>query len=198
MMVVFGGRTNDQTALSDSWGLRRHRDGRWDWVKAPYKPNSQEPLSRYQHSTAFIGPLMLVIGGRTDTVGETVSLEVYDTESSEWKRFPSVQRFRHACFCVETQLYMHGGFDNESPTVPTDAIMKLDAVQVLKSAPVLLDKIEGLYGSSGSISPGPSTPGSGHGSHSGKSTPTEKEGGIILKRPQLANMDGNFTYFSHI
>lgn len=98
MMVVFGGRTSDQTALKDSWGLRRHRDGRWDWVKAPYKPNSDEPLSRYQHSTAFIGPLMLVIGGRTDTVGETVSLEVYDTESSEWKRFPSIQRFRHACF----------------------------------------------------------------------------------------------------
>jgi hypothetical protein len=39
---------------------------------------------------------MLVIGGRTDTVGETVSLEVYDTESSEWKKFPSIQRFRHA------------------------------------------------------------------------------------------------------
>jgi len=141
---------------------------------------------------------MLVIGGRTDTVGETVSLEVYDTESSEWKRFPSIQRFRHACFCVETQLYMHGGFDNESPTVPTDAIMKLDAIHVLKSAPVLLDKIEGLFGTSGSISPGPSTPGSAHGSHSGKSTPTEKEGGIILKRPQLANMEGNLRQFIHI
>mmetsp|Transcript_7460 Transcript_7460/g.6992 ORF Transcript_7460/g.6992 Transcript_7460/m.6992 type:complete len:144 (+) Transcript_7460:599-1030(+) len=142
MMVVFGGRTGDQTALKDSWGLRRHRDGRWDWVKAPYKPNSDEPLSRYQHSTAFIGPLMLVIGGRTDTVGETVTLEVYDTESSEWKRFSSIQRFRHACFCLDTQLYMHGGFDNESPTVPTDAIMKLDAVQVLKGAPELLEKLE--------------------------------------------------------
>jgi Kelch motif len=33
---------------------------------------------------------MLVIGGRTDTVGDTVSLEVYDTETSEWNRFPTV------------------------------------------------------------------------------------------------------------
>ena len=32
MMVVFGGRTADQSALCDTWGLRRHRDNRWDWV----------------------------------------------------------------------------------------------------------------------------------------------------------------------
>lgn len=25
MMVVFGGRTSDQSALNDCWGLRRHR-----------------------------------------------------------------------------------------------------------------------------------------------------------------------------
>lgn len=90
MMVIFGGRTGDGSALQDAWGLRRHRDGRWDWVKAPYKPNGLEPIKRYQHSTAFIGSLMLVFGGRTDTVGDTVSLEVYDTETSEWNRFPTV------------------------------------------------------------------------------------------------------------
>ena len=33
MIVVFGGRSLDQTAMNDSWGLRRHRDGRWDWVR---------------------------------------------------------------------------------------------------------------------------------------------------------------------
>jgi len=30
---------------------------------------------------------MFVIGGRTNTVGEVVPLEVYDTESSEWTKF---------------------------------------------------------------------------------------------------------------
>lgn len=39
MMVIFGGRTGDQSALKDTWGLRRHRDGRWDWINAPYKNN---------------------------------------------------------------------------------------------------------------------------------------------------------------
>ena len=47
MMVTFGGRSGDQSALKDTWGLRRHRDGRWDWVKAPYKAGSEEPLARY-------------------------------------------------------------------------------------------------------------------------------------------------------
>jgi hypothetical protein len=72
MMVTFGGRTADQSALKDTWGLRRHRDGRWYWVKAPYKAGLEEPLARYQHSTIFVGTLMLVLGGRTNTVGENV------------------------------------------------------------------------------------------------------------------------------
>ena len=32
MIVIFGGRTQDQSALNDSWGLRRHRDESWSWV----------------------------------------------------------------------------------------------------------------------------------------------------------------------
>ncbi len=43
MMIIFGGRTSDQSALNDTWGLRRHRDGRWDWVKAPYRNTSVLP-----------------------------------------------------------------------------------------------------------------------------------------------------------
>lgn len=78
MMVIFGGRGPDTNALNDTWGLRRHRDGKWDWVKAPYKntnPNDN-PLSRYQHSTLFCGSTMIVIGGRTQQVTDKVYLEV--------------------------------------------------------------------------------------------------------------------------
>lgn len=35
MMVIFGGRSLDGQPRNDTWGLRRHRDGKWDWVKAP-------------------------------------------------------------------------------------------------------------------------------------------------------------------
>ena len=96
-MVSFGGRTTDQSSLADTWGLRRHRDGRWDWVKAPYKTETT-PTPRYQHSTLFLGPLMMVIGGRTNQVGEDVAMEVYDTESSEWYKFKAIQRFRATCW----------------------------------------------------------------------------------------------------
>ena len=36
-MVVFGGRDKEAIPLNDTWGLRMHRKGNWDWVKAPYK-----------------------------------------------------------------------------------------------------------------------------------------------------------------
>lgn len=101
MMVIFGGRTADQSALNDTWGLRRHRDGRWDWVRAPYKNASDYPAQRYQHSTIFLGTLMLVVGGRSNQVGETLPFEVYDTETSDWFKFPPIQRFRHSTWMTE-------------------------------------------------------------------------------------------------
>lgn len=38
---------------------------------------------------------MFVIGGRSNLVGEVLPFEIYDTESSDWYKFPSIQRFRH-------------------------------------------------------------------------------------------------------
>lgn len=43
MIVVFGGRGQEQMALNDAWGLRKHRDGKWDWVVAPYKSTTTLP-----------------------------------------------------------------------------------------------------------------------------------------------------------
>ena len=142
MMVVFGGRTADQSSLNDSWGLRRHRDGRWDWVKAPYKATGEQPTPRYQHSTLFLGPLMMVIGGRTNTVGEIVSLEVYDTESSEWYKFNSLQRFRHACWSVDSTVYVHGGFEHETPNIPINIIARIDTYKLFHKHEHLITKIK--------------------------------------------------------
>jgi protein phosphatase len=69
MLVVFGGRTSDQSALNDTWGLRKHKDGRLDWVRAPIKQGCEPPSPRYQHSLLFLGTLMLVVGGRNNQVG---------------------------------------------------------------------------------------------------------------------------------
>ena len=69
MMVIFGGRGSDQIPLNDTWGLRKHRDGRLDWMKAPTKNNKQQAAERYQHRSMFVGTLLLIIGGRNNNVG---------------------------------------------------------------------------------------------------------------------------------
>lgn len=42
-----------------------------------------------------MGSLMVVLGGRTNSVGENILMEVYETENSEWTKVHSIQRFRH-------------------------------------------------------------------------------------------------------
>lgn len=81
---------------------------------------------------------MLVVGGRTNQVGESVPLEVYDTESSDWFRFLSIPRFRHCIWLYETGLFIHGGFDQETPNVPTDKMIQIDLEKLLKNHPNLV------------------------------------------------------------
>lgn len=62
---------------------------------------------------------MAVIGGRTNQVGEKIMLEAYNTETSEWFKFPCIQRFRHASWAIDNFVFIHGGFDHEQPNIPT-------------------------------------------------------------------------------
>jgi protein phosphatase len=81
---------------------------------------------------------MLVLGGRTNTVGENVQLEVYETESSEWRKFNSLIRHRHSVWAIDSTIFMHGGFENETPNIPTNSIMKLDLLELFAKTPTLL------------------------------------------------------------
>jgi hypothetical protein len=99
-------------------------------------------MKRYQHSTLFLGPLMLVIGGRTNNVGEVVPLEVYDTESSEWTKFDSLQRFRHSCWVIDSQIYIHGGFQHETPNIPINSISRIDVMKMVSNVESLSQKVE--------------------------------------------------------
>eukprot|EP01017_Pseudomicrothorax_dubius_P030214 TRINITY_DN3749_c0_g1_i5.p1 TRINITY_DN3749_c0_g1~~TRINITY_DN3749_c0_g1_i5.p1 ORF type:complete len:749 (+),score=142.71 TRINITY_DN3749_c0_g1_i5:79-2325(+) len=133
MVVVFGGRTADSSALADTWGLRRHRDGRWDWVRAPYKQGDAAILGRYQHQTLFIGPIMIVLGGRTNNMADVLTIDVYNTETSEWTSFPSIDRFRHAAWALESMVYVHGGFEPNVPNVPVDTLKRVDLTRLFQS-----------------------------------------------------------------
>lgn len=88
---------------------------------------------------------MIVLGGRTNTVGETVYMEIYETETSEWKKFNSVQRFRHTVWTVDTNIFMHGGFENDTPNIPTDSILKLDFISYIKNIPLYMQKCEAVF-----------------------------------------------------
>lgn len=110
-MVIFGGRGENGQPLNDIWGLRKHRNNSFDWIKAPELPNVEKPTHRYQHQTLFIGTLLLVIGGKNNNVGECVTLDVFDTETSIWYKLTKVDRFRHICFTIGQFIYVQGGFN---------------------------------------------------------------------------------------
>eukprot|EP00929_Paragymnodinium_shiwhaense_P112004 TRINITY_DN80256_c0_g1_i1.p1 TRINITY_DN80256_c0_g1~~TRINITY_DN80256_c0_g1_i1.p1 ORF type:complete len:819 (+),score=136.17 TRINITY_DN80256_c0_g1_i1:243-2699(+) len=125
MMVVFGGRTADNRSLKDTWGLRQHRDGRWDWVEAPAK-RGQPPEPRFQHQCLFLHSKLLIVGGRGSDVNKPLPTAIYDTETCEWKNVASVQRFRHSCWGAGTLVFAYGGFDHKSPSAPTADLQVLD------------------------------------------------------------------------
>uniref|UniRef100_A0A0G4GUT8 Serine/threonine-protein phosphatase n=1 Tax=Chromera velia CCMP2878 TaxID=1169474 RepID=A0A0G4GUT8_9ALVE len=125
MMVVFGGRTADNRSLNDTWGLRQHRDGRWDWVEAPGKKGSP-PDKRFQHSSIFVGSKLLIIGGRGDDVARPLPTAMYDTENCEWTNFPSIHRFRHSSWSLQSLFFAYGGFDHRNPSAPTNHLQVAD------------------------------------------------------------------------
>lgn len=68
-------------------------------------------------------------------------MEVYDTETSEWFRFNSLQRFRHGSWIVDNFVYIYGGFELESPNVPTDLIHRMNLLKLFQSNSDLTNKV---------------------------------------------------------
>lgn len=106
---MFGGRS-DKKAQYDLWGLTKHRDNTWSWQEAPVKDNSNL-IGRYQHSSHCLGTSFIVAGGRTNSNDINLTVDVFDTQTNEWKSFPtSVQRFRHGSWISDQHLYIYAGF----------------------------------------------------------------------------------------
>jgi protein phosphatase len=151
MIVIFGGRSGDrQDALNDAWGLRKHRDGRWDWVQAPYHHNGIRPKARYQHSGLFLGSLMFIIGGRASDMPDNLRLDIFDTETSEWHSIPNIQRFRHVAWLFQGSIFIQGGFEQENPSLPVSDVHKIDLMKGLAGKPALINKIKTFLQSSNS------------------------------------------------
>ncbi|SBS86397.1 protein phosphatase containing kelch-like domains, putative [Plasmodium ovale] len=133
MIVIFGGRSSENKSLDDTWGLRQHRDGRWDWVEAPIKKGSP-PEARYQHTSVFIGSKMFILGGRNDN-GCAVPLPtaVYNTETIEWVTLPPIAKFRHTSWMYKCTIYTFGGFSHQTQQYPTNELECLECFSLLAS-----------------------------------------------------------------
>ena len=139
MMVVFGGRKKDGAFLNDMWGLRRHRNGLWDWMKAPYKGT---PKDRLQHTSLFCGQFFINIGGRSSSNGDNLPIEVYDTESSEWSSFTTFKRFRHSAFLFENYLYIQGGLEDDKHNNPAKVLNEINLLDLFQSNNTIYNKIK--------------------------------------------------------
>ena len=140
MMVIFGGRKKEGNYfINDMWGLRKHRNGSWDWTKAPYKG---VPKDRHQHSSIFCGNFFINIGGRSNTDGDNLPLEVYDTDTSEWHTFVNFRRFRHALFIVDSTIFIHGGLEDEKHNNPASNLNEINLEELFEKDTTILNKLK--------------------------------------------------------
>ena len=142
MMVVFGGRRKNGQNLNDMWGLRKHRNGVWDWMKAPYRGTPQD---RIQHTSLFCGNFFINAGGRSQTLGDNLPIEVYDTENSEWFKFSSFRRFRHSSFIFENYLYIHGGLEDDKHNNPANVLNEIDLFELFAPNQNLITKLKSFF-----------------------------------------------------
>ena len=144
MVLLFGGRNAKNAALNDLWGLRRHKNGVWDWIQAPAKNNSIIPVERYQHSMICMNDLILIMGGRNNSTAPNneIPFNIYNLETSEWIKFEGLNRFRHVSWLSYNRLYTHGGFENSLPNVPTSLLTSIDLIDLLDNNPDLQKNIE--------------------------------------------------------
>lgn len=51
-------------------------------------------------------------------------------------------------WALDANIFMHGGFENETPNIPTNTIVKLDLLQIFKGNQILTDKLKTVVGPS--------------------------------------------------
>ena len=135
MMIVFGGRDTTDNPLNDIWGLRRHRDGRWDWILATIS-KGEKLKPRYNHSVVFHNSLMIILGGRTKNFHGTLPTEVYDTEKSESFEFPGIGLHRQSSFILDKNIYLYGGFSDKNQSKPIDDLSKISLENLFEGTPL--------------------------------------------------------------
>lgn len=141
MIIVFGGRNNKNQTLNEVWGLRRHRDGKWDWTRPPEKSDQHVQLDRYQHRSLFYGSLMFNIGGKINDSICNNFISVYDYEHNKWYTANGPECFRHVTWIFKDRIFVHGGLDNKNKILAKGVIQQYPMAEVFKDFPELVKKI---------------------------------------------------------
>lgn len=143
MIIAYGGRNDKGEPLNDCWGLRKHRNGTWDWVLAPYD-EGYEPQKRFQHTVTFFYNFLIVIGGRNSSENKQIPIEIYDTQTSKWESVAFFNKFRHTTWIVDDSIYTHGGFQLSNTMIAQSDIIKIDLIKLFNSNETLKNKYNEL------------------------------------------------------
>ena len=59
--------------------------------------------------------IVILVGGRNNinTSNNQITLDVYNLINSEWYFFKGINRFRHVSWLSYSNLFTHGGFENQ-------------------------------------------------------------------------------------
>ena len=144
MMIIFGGRDSNEKPLNDIWGLTRHRDGKWSWLKAELN-NGYEMKSRYNHSMVFYNELMIVLGGRGfhhhSNGNNPLPIEVFNTETNYGYNFPGIAMNRQTNFIYDRNIYLFGGFDSKNQQRSLGNLFRISLENLFQNNNILKEKI---------------------------------------------------------
>jgi hypothetical protein len=139
MMIVFGGR-GEKDFLNDLLGIRKDNRGGFEWVDftKEYKPDDVVPVGRHQHCSAFFGPFLFIVGGRTKEK-QKAPFDVYSMKSQKWHRFGNISLFRHNIWIyyniisrgnLDLCLYICGGFDLDRNSELNPNLYKINIIDL--------------------------------------------------------------------
>lgn len=141
MIIIFGGRNGSGQTLNEVWGLRRHRDGKWDWTRPPERNDQIAQLDRYQHRSIFYGSLMFNVGGKINDSICNNFITVYDYEHNKWYSANGPECFRHVCWIFKDRIFVHGGLNSQNKILSKGAVQQFPLAEVFRDYPDLVRKI---------------------------------------------------------
>lgn len=76
-----------------------------------------------------------------------MSLDILDLSQLKWYKIPGINRFRHSTWINGSKLYIFGGFESNSPDVPTDHLLQASILKLLDPLPNIQKQLSELMNS---------------------------------------------------